>query len=166
MVLLGSGLTQRTMARISGRGGEVLARAALDVLGVLLEQPFVDFALDVGGHGNPLLLVNHLHNAVQNGGIADLVGGLLEDFSQQPALFAQLFEDRLVFLFQFRALEGVHVRPGVAGGDAGLLVIGWSGILIRHFEEDQVGELLQVVPVGYAVVPQGIAHAPDLGDDG
>ena len=39
---------QSTIASISGARREVLAGPALGVLGVLLEQPFVGVALDVG----------------------------------------------------------------------------------------------------------------------
>ena len=39
-----------------GARGEVLARAALHVLGVLLQQPLVGVALHVGGQARPLLL--------------------------------------------------------------------------------------------------------------
>ena len=38
--------------------------------------------------------------------------------------------------------------------------------LVGHFQEEQIGELLQVVAVTYAVVAQGVAEAPYFADDG
>ena len=147
-------------------GGKILPRAALDILGVLLEQSLVDLALDVGGHGDPLFLVDHLHHAVQDGGVADLIARLGEDLTQKAALLGQLLQGLLVLLLQLGALEGIHIRPGVARGNTGLLLIGGPRVLIRHFEEDEVCKLFKVVPVGDAVVAEGVAEAPDFGDDG
>ena len=41
-----------------------------------------------------------------------------------------------------------------------------GAILVRHFQENQVSQLLQIVAVGHTVVPQGVAHTPDFGNDG
>ena len=45
-------------------------------------------------------------------------------------------------------------------------LVGRLGILVRHLEEDEVGELLEVVAVAHAVVAEGVAEAPNFGDDG
>ena len=147
-------------------GREILARAALGVLGVLLQQALVDFALHVGGHGDPLLLVDHLHHAIEYGGVADLVGGLHEDLAKDARLPAQCVEDLLVLLLQGRAGERVHVRPAAARRDAGFAVVGRAAVFVAHLQKDHVGELFQIILIGHAIVPQGIAHAPDFGDDG
>ena len=39
-------------------------------------------------------------------------------------------------------------------------------VLIGHLEEEEIGELLQVVAIAYAIIPKGIAEGPDFGDDG
>ena len=149
-----------------GPGGEVLACAGLDILCVFLEEAFVDLALDVGGHGDPLFLVDHLHHPVEDGGVADFVGGLLEYLAQQTVLLTQLFQGGLVLFFQLCAFQTVHILPGVACGDAGLFFVGRLGILIGHFQKDEVSKLFQIISIGNAVIPEGIAQAPDLGDDG
>ena len=59
--------------------GEVLARARLDVLGVLLQQAFVDFALDVDVEADPRFAVDQLDQALQLGRVLDFVLGLAED---------------------------------------------------------------------------------------
>ena len=48
IVVAGLGCITSTMAWMSGARREVLAGAGLGVLGVLLEQPLVGVALDVG----------------------------------------------------------------------------------------------------------------------
>ena len=37
--------------------------------------------------------------------------------------------------------------------------------LLRHLEEEQVGQLGDVLVVGDAVVPEDVAEVPELGDD-
>jgi len=44
--------------------------------------------------------------------------------------------------------------------------MGRLAVLIGHLEEEKVGQLLQVVAIAYAIIPQGIAEGPDFGDDG
>lgn len=43
--------------------------------------------------------------------------------------------------------------------------LGEVNVLICHFEEQQVGQLLQVIAVANAVIPQGIAEVPDFRND-
>lgn len=149
-----------------GPGREILARTGFDILGVFLEQTLVDLALDIGGHGHPFFLVDHLDDPVEDGGVADLVGGLLENLAQQTALLAQGFQGALVLLLQLGALQGIHILPAEALGDAGFLAVGRAGVFVGHLQKDEVGKLLQIIAIGHAVIPQGIAQAPDLGDDG
>src|SRR2546428_3087773 len=39
----------------------------------------------------------------------------------------------------------------------------WEILLIRHLEKEQVGDLLDVIPVVDAVMPQRVAEAPEFG---
>ena len=114
-------------------GRKILSRAAFDVLGVLLEQALVYLSLDVGGHRHPSFFVDHLHHAIENGGIVNLIGRALKNAAENAAQFTELFENRLVHGFQFRAFQGVHIRPCVSGRNAGFFVVGRLGILVRHF---------------------------------
>ena len=57
-----------------------------------------------------------------------------------------------------------EVGPAVAFGDR-LLLAGQRGALVRHLEEEQEGELLDVVQVREPVVAQDVAVAPELLDD-
>src|SRR5205085_2421486 len=40
-----------------------------------------------------------------------------------------------------------------------------DGALVGHLEEEQIGDLLDVVAVVDAVMAKGVAEAPELGDD-
>lgn len=59
----------------------------------------------------------------------------------------------------------VFMGPGRYSGDASFLLVDWLGVLVRHFRENQIGRLLQIVAEEHAVVSQGGAHAPGFGDD-
>ena len=61
---------------------EVLSRAGFGVLGVLLQQAFVDVALDVGAHRHPLHLVDHVDQAVELGRVLNLVLRLGENLAE------------------------------------------------------------------------------------
>ena len=39
-------------------------------------------------------------------------------------------------------------------------------VLIGHLEEEEIGELLQVVTIAYTIIAEGITEGPDFGDDG
>ena len=52
------------------------------------------------------------------------------------------------------------------GGNAYIAVVGRLGVFIRHLEEYQVSELLQVVAIAHPVIAQRMTEAPDLRNDG
>ena len=52
-------------------------------------------------------------------------------------------------VFQLRALLGFQAHPLVFGGNAYIAVVGRPGVFVRHLEENQVGELLQVVAIAH-----------------
>ena len=89
-----------------------------------------------------------------------------ERSGEDADLPAQRFQRLFILFFQIRTGEGVHVGPVAACRDAGLLSVRRPGILVRHFQKNVVGKLVQIMALGHAVVPQLAAHAPYLGDDG
>lgn len=147
-------------------GREILSRARLRVLGVFLEQSLVDVAFNVGAHRHPVRLVDHLDDPRELGGILDLVLRLREDLPEHPGLVRQLAQHGHVMHLERRALENFQRRPGETGGDADLPAVRRPAVLVRHLEEDEIGELLQVIAVADPVVAQRGAEAPDFGDDG
>jgi hypothetical protein len=146
---------------------EVLAGPALHVLGVPLQEALVGVALHVGRHREPVLLADQFHDELPElGRVLDLVLGLLEDDPEHPALRAEGGQGVAVMLLE---LDPLHLRdgqvgPAVALGD-GRLLAGEGGALAGHLEEEEEGELLQVVLVGEAVVAQDVAVGPELLDD-
>src|SRR5690606_6176361 len=68
--------------------------------------------------------------------------------------------------FQVRAGLPLEAGPGIFLGDLGVPVVRGPGIFIGHFQEQQVGELLHIIAIAHAVIPQDMAEVPDFGDDG
>ena len=103
---------------------EVLARAALHVLGVLLQQALVGVALHVGGEAGPLLLVDQVHDEpAQLGRVLDFVLRLAEDDAEHARPLAEFLQRVAVMNFELVAIQlASSARPVVALGMAdGLL---------------------------------------------
>ncbi len=145
---------------------EVLAGSGLGVLGVLFEEAFVDIALYVGAERAPRFLTDEIDDeAAQMGGVLDLVLGLPEDDAEDTWLFAEVFEGVAVVSFERQAVHFHEAGPVVFFGDGGLLVVRRPGPLVVHFEEEKVGELLDVVAVGDPVIAEQVAVVPDFVDE-
>jgi hypothetical protein len=149
-----------------GARREVLARAALGVLGVLLQEALVDVALHIGAQQHPALAVDQLDQLVQLGRVGDLVLALHEDVAQHAGLLAQLVQQLHVVALQLGAALVAQALPVEVVGDVRVAVVRRLAVLIGHLQEQQVGELLQVVAVAHAVIAQGVAEVPDFVDDG
>lgn len=162
--LRGDGIHHRGDERARG---EVLAGTALHVLGVLLEQPFVGVSLHVGGQARPLLLIDQVHDEpAQLGRVLDLVLRLAEDDAEHARPLAEIFQRVAVKDFQVVAVCAQQRRPILALGNGRRPVERRTRLLIRHLEEQQKRQLLDVVPIGQAVIPQDVAVVPKLLDEG
>ncbi len=145
---------------------EVLPGAALGVFGVLLQQAFVDFALDVDVQSHPGLFVDQGDQALELGRVLDAVLRLAEDDPQHAAAFAERSQRFAVVDFQIAAIPVLERRPGVGFRDDGRLFVRRLGLLIGHFQEEQIGQLLDVIAVTDAVIAQYVAVVPETLDDG
>ena len=146
--------------------GEVLAGAALGVLGVLLQQPLVGVPLHIGAHHRPVFLVDEIDDqAAQLGRVLELVLRLVEDQPEQALLVAEIFQGMAVVVEKLVAVLLHQRRPGVGGRDGARLVIGRLGALVGHLEEEEIGELFDVVAVAHAVVAQDVAEVPEFADN-
>ncbi len=94
--------------------------------------------------------------------VPDLVLRLAEDQRQRARLLAQLFQRVAVVVEQRIAVLGQQCGPGVGGGDEAGLAVRRAAALVRHLDEQQVGELLDVVAIAHAVVAQDAAAIPEL----
>ena len=159
------GLNQRTRR-------EVLPCAGLHVLRVALQQRLIGIALHVGAKGQPILAVDELPDQPgEHSRLLDLVLGLAEYDAERAGLAGQGFEYVAVVGLQLVAVPRHQAGPTVAFGDRWRLIVRQQGVgraapLVHHLEEDEVGELLQVVAVGQTGVPQDVAVVPQLLADG
>jgi hypothetical protein len=151
--------------------GEVLAGAGFHVFGVLLEEAFVDVAFDVGIEDGPGFFVDEVGDeAFEFGGVLDFVLGFAEDGPEHAGFFGEVLEGAAVVDFERDAVEFDEGGPGVFFRDYGRVVLtlraGRQGALMGHLEEEQEGELLDVIAVGEAIVAEDVAVAPEFGDKG
>jgi hypothetical protein len=147
-------------------GGEVLACAAFDIFGVLLEETFVGVTFHVGGEAGPLLLVDEINDeAAELGRVLDFVLGFAEDGAEHAATFAEFFESVAVMGFEIVAVELHEGGPAEAFGNGGWFVEGGTALLIRHFKEEEIGELFDIVAVGEAIVAENVAVVPEFLDE-
>ena len=170
---------------------EVLAGAGLDVLRVALQQALVGVALHVGAHRRPVFRADQVNDhAPQLGRVLTISSGdwtpagrpkgeprrkamriklvlrLAKDQRQCARLLAQLFQRVAVVVEQRIAVEQAKRRPRVGRGDGARLVVRRAAALVGHLEEQQVGELLDVVAIAHPVVAQDVAVVPELLDEG
>ena len=155
------------MASISDAGREVLARAALDVLGVLFEQALVGVALHVGRHLQPRLVADQIDDELAElGRVLNLVLRLAEDEPEHPALLSELGQSLPVVLSSLRpSICEWRGRPSDSPLGIGLLCARHGRALVGHLQEQQEGQLLEVVLIGEAVVAEDIAVVPEFLDD-
>jgi len=68
--------------------------------------------------------------------------------------------------FQLGTFAGGKAFPVEFDRNIQLAVVRRLAVFIGHFQEQQVGELLQVIAVSNAYIAEGIAEGPDFGDYG
>jgi hypothetical protein len=143
---------------------EILARAGFGVLRVLFKQTLVDIALDVGAKCAPRFLIDEIDDeAAQVSGVLDLVLGFAENDAEDARLFAEIFQCVAVMSFERQAVQFDEAGSVVVFGDGGLVFVGRAGALV-HFEEEKIGELLDIIAVGDSVVAEEVAVVPDFVD--
>ena len=145
---------------------EVLARAAFHVLGVLLQQALVGVALHVGGEAGPLLLVDQVHDEpAELGRVLDFVLRLAEDDAEHARPLAEFLQRMAIMNLELVAIQLQQRWPIETLGMGDGLLNGGLRLLIRHFQEQQKRQLLDVIAVGQAVIPQDVAVVPELLDE-
>ena len=143
--------------------GEVLAGAAGGLLSRAGEELLVDRPFHVDRQGQPIHVIEQVDdNLPQERRVVYLAARPLEDDAEHPPLRAQLLETGAVLLFERGAVEVQQSLPTELRWHDWLVLVGRLGELIRHFEEEQKGQLLDVLETGEPSVAQhaGIAPGP------
>jgi hypothetical protein len=149
-----------------GTRREVLAGSGLRVVGVLLQQPLVRVALDVGVHARRGFLVDEVNDeASKLRRVLDAVLRLAEDEAEESLLSAQPTEKADIVGLEVRARLRRQRGPVIVGRQTRSLIARGLGALVGHLEEQQVRELLHVVAIRQAVVTQDVAVVPKLRDE-
>ena len=148
---------------ISGAGREVLARSRLHVLGVLLQQPLVGIAFHVSVERHPVLAVDQVRDEpLELRRVLDAVLALAEDDTHHARSAPEFGEDVTVVDLQIVTVTAQERLPvEVRGYERGAIERS-LGLLVGHFQEQQVSQLLDVVAVGQPVVAKNVAVVPEL----
>jgi hypothetical protein len=148
-----------------GARGEVLAGAALDVLGALGQQFLVRVTLDVDAGRRPVLLADQVDDEpLELGRVLHLVLRLAEDDAEDALLPAQPREDLAVEDLELVTVGVQQPLPRALRRHDAFRLDRPGLTLVRHLEEQQVGELLDVVDGRDTVVAQDVAVGPKLVD--
>ena len=130
------------------------------------EQLLVGVALEVGAGGGPVLLVDQVDDEpLELGRVLDPVLRLAEDRAERARLLRQPDQDLRVLDLELRALGVEQLLPRVLVRHDLLRVELPRGALVRHLQEQQVGQLLGVLDDADAVVAQHVAVRPELVDE-
>ncbi len=116
-------------------------------------MPLVRLALQVHVEDCPLGLVNQGDQLLQVDRLAELGEGPCEDVSQDPPLLSERAQDLSV------VIQEVSARALPESGPAATLGKG-EALLVGELQEQEVGELLDIVAIVDPVVPQRIAESP------
>ncbi len=141
--------------------GKILTGPGLGILGILFQQALVGIALDIGTHHRPVFLANQIdQQPPQFGRVLKLILGFIEDQAEQALFLTQLIQEMAVMIKQLIAILLDQAGPVVPSRYRARLVIRGLGPLIRHFEKQEIRQLLDVISITHAVVTQDVAVVP------
>jgi hypothetical protein len=137
---------------------EILTGSLLPLARRLFEKPLERKALDVHVERRPFGLVDHAEQFFQVHGIVKTGLGTRENVAQNALLPAQSAEYVDITVDQSCAGFLRQIRPVASGGQC-------HAALVRHLDEQQVGDLFDVVAVVDSVMPKRVAETPEFLDD-
>ena len=100
----------------------------------------------------------------QLGGVLNLVLRLAEDEAEHAGTLAEFLQRVAVVNLEIVTVQLEKRAPAKAFRDGRGLVERRLRLLVRHFQEQQKRQLLDVIAVGQAVVAQDVAVVPELLD--
>jgi len=139
-------------------GREILPGPLLPLAGGLFQQSFVGFGLDVDAQRRPFGLVDQVDQPLQVHRVVEPRLRLGVDVGQHARRLGQFAERIGVVVGQVAAVGISQCAPVARLGELDPLFVG-------HFQEQQERDLLDVVTVVDAVVPQRVAETPEFLND-
>lgn len=88
-----------------------------------------------------------------------------EDGVEHARPFSQFFEGVTIMRFEIVAVEFDQSIPTESFRDRAWFVEWWTALLIGHFEEEEIGQLFDIIAVGETVILENIAVIPKLLDE-
>lgn len=144
---------------------EVLPGAGFHLGGVLLQQALVDLALHIHAKPNPRAFpVDQAHQPLEFGGVGKLVLRLAEDGADQPVLTPQRLQRVAVLQLQRVAIGSGDLPPAPLRRNGRGLAEQVLALGV-HLQEQQIGDLLDVIAVGNALIAQHVRVVPHLGNE-
>ena len=152
--------------RLDERSGrEILPGTGLDVFGVFGEYFLIGVALDVGAGCRPVFLVDEIDDVLLE--LCRVLNAVLrrpEYRAQGSWLDRKRFEDVPVRNLEIVTVGVQEPLPRALGRNDRFGIKRAVFPFVRHFEEQQIGELLGVFDCPDAVVAQDVAIGPQLAD--
>ena len=137
---------------------EVLPRPLLALAGGFFQQSLEGRGLDVDVEGRPLGLVNQAEQLLEIDRIVEARLSPGKDVAEHTSLLAERAQEVDVVILQSCAGLVDETRPIAAFRQL-------DAALVGHLEEQQVGDLLDVIAVVDPIVAQGVAETPEFLDD-
>jgi len=122
--------------------------------------------LTVRAERAPGFLIDEIdYEAAEMRGVLDFVLGFAEDNAENARFLGEVFEGIAVVAFEREAVHFHETGPVVVFGDGGFVIVRRAGALVVHLEEEEIGELFDVIAVGDSVIAKEVAVVPDFGDE-
>lgn len=137
---------------------EILAGAFLPFAGGFFEQALIRLRLYVHIKAGPIGFRNETDQTLEINGIVEAVLALGVNVAENARLLTELAKQIGIVIDQF--------RTGFLGEGWPVASLGqFDAALIGHFDEEQIGDLLNVVAIIHAIVSKRVAETPEFLDD-
>ena len=156
-----SGFITATMLSISTRGVKYWPAPDFFSLAIFFQQAFVQVAQAFLAGAVPIEFVNFAHQRGKRSGFLDEAAGVGEDFPAPAS--SRGYPDESAVSCRTPADPVRRDFPDRSSDDFCELIFG-AGFL-GHLEEQQIGQLGDVLMVGDAVVLEDVAQVPEFADD-
>ena len=142
-------------------GRKILSCARFFLVGVLLQKPLIQIAQPLFTGRKPVQSVNGGDDFFKVFRLVNVGGCALIDFPHTAyAVLAQMVQQFFIEFLQFNTALGGQIVPAV-----GFWYLALCTRFLRHFQEQDIGQLRDILVIGDAVITENIAEVPELGYD-